>query len=205
MYAYANLYAAITPDIELSDITLTFVGSRHPYKLPEYLTVTRGYRVEESAPGIYHVTGDYLPIQIIESKKLSEEENLWLKSLTNDLETRNLSVILRQRENQSLDAYIDVIIRANPKAFKEVYKMNAPTLEELFMEVGLTPKLIERGKEQGIAQGRELGIVQGREQGIVQGREEVARNLLAMGMPVEEIARASELPVEKVRSLAPVN
>jgi hypothetical protein len=27
---------------------------------------------------------DYLPIQIIETKRLSAEENLWLKSLTND-------------------------------------------------------------------------------------------------------------------------
>ena len=79
--AYANLYAAITPGVTFADLSLTFVENRHPRALLQYLTQTRGYTVEESSPGIYLVTGDYLPIQIIESKKLSERENLWLKSL----------------------------------------------------------------------------------------------------------------------------
>ena len=33
--------------------------------------------------GIYSVKGDVIPIQIIVTQKLSETENLWLKSLTN--------------------------------------------------------------------------------------------------------------------------
>ena len=78
VYAYANLYAAITPGVDFSDITLTFVENRHPRKLLKYLTGTRGYKAEETSPGIYLVTGDYVPIQIIESGKLPEQENLWL-------------------------------------------------------------------------------------------------------------------------------
>jgi predicted transposase/invertase (TIGR01784 family) len=43
------------------------------------------------------------------------------------------------------------------------------------------------------------------EEGIEKGREQVertARNLLAMGMAIDDIAQATELPVEKVYALA---
>jgi hypothetical protein len=53
VYAYANLHAAITPDVDLSDITLTFVESRYPRKLLRYLDRIRGYTVEETSSGIY--------------------------------------------------------------------------------------------------------------------------------------------------------
>jgi hypothetical protein len=43
---------------------------------------------------IYRVRGDYLSIQIIETKRLPADENLWLKSLTNDLESGAARVIL---------------------------------------------------------------------------------------------------------------
>jgi predicted transposase/invertase (TIGR01784 family) len=45
---------------------------------------------------------------------------------------------------------------------------------------------------------REKGI----EQGIEQTMKLTARNLLAMGMAIDDIAQATELPVEKVRALA---
>jgi hypothetical protein len=59
----------------------------------------------------------------------------------------------------------------------------------------------EEYKEVALEEAREEGI----EQGIEQGREQVertARNLLAMGMAIDDIAQATELPVEKVYALA---
>jgi len=186
VYSYANLYAAITQGVELSDITLTFVGSRHSRELLRYLTEVRRYTIEEASPGIYGVTGDYLPIQIIESKRLPEGENFWLNSLKTDLDTRRLSAILRERGKRgleaSLDAYIDIIQRANPKLIKEVYEMEFEVYDKLFRDLGIVPKWFLDGKEQG--------------------QEITARNLLDMGMSIEDIARASELPIEKIRSLA---
>jgi len=186
VYAYSNLYASITQGVELSDITLTLVDSRHPRKLLRYLTEARGYTVEETSPGIYEVKGDYLPIQIIEAKKLSKKDNLCLKSLKKGLNENGLRAILKEGEKwareTNIDAYMDIVLRANKKTLSEVYNMTAPTLEEILTEMGLAPKLMERGR--------------------VQGQEKTARNLLGMGMPIEDIARASELPIEKVRSLA---
>jgi len=65
----------------------------------------------------------------------------------------------------------------------------AATFEEVFTRAGIIPEWIERGREQGI------------EQGIEQGKKIIAQNLLKLGMPIEEIARATELPVEQIRVL----
>jgi hypothetical protein len=191
VYAYACLYAAITPDTDLSGITITFVGNRRPRKLLQYLKDVRGYKITETASGIYQVSGDYIPIQIIESKKLPGRENMWLKSLANDLKSGNVKTILEEREKQGqetpMDAYWDVLSKANPEAFLEVRNMaRAATFEEVFTKAGIIPEWMERGRKEGREQGREI----------------IARNLLSMGMSVEEIAKATELTVEKVRSLA---
>ena len=204
VYAYANLYAAITPGVDLADITITFVTNRYPRKLLHYLANVRRYTVNETSPGIYQVTGDFVPIQIIESRKLPAEENLWLNSLRNDLQAENVGTILQQgkqfTQEMRVDAYMDIIHQANLNAFMEVKRMWSFTefaLEGL-TENGVLPKLVEEVREQGIEQGREQGIEQERKQ----GRSIIAQNLLNMGMPIEEIAQATELPVESIRALA---
>ena len=64
------------------------------------------------------------------------------------------------------------------------------SFEEVFTEAGIIPEWIERGREQGL------------EQGLEQGKEEVVRNLLAMNIPMEVIAQAANLPLERIRALA---
>ena len=52
-------------------------------------------------------------------------------------------------------------------------------------------------------QAREEGIVYGREEGREESREETALNLLALGsLSIEEIAKVTQLPVEKVMALS---
>ncbi|MDR1948622.1 MAG: hypothetical protein LBQ38_04455 [Spirochaetaceae bacterium] len=58
--------------------------------------------MEEPWSGIYHISGDIIPIQIIESKKLPEG-NLWLRDLTNDLDAGQFNRVLcesSQKENR---------------------------------------------------------------------------------------------------------
>ena len=45
------------------------------------------------------------------------------------------------------------------------------------------------------------GIKLGMEKGMEKGREQTVRNLLSMGMTVEKIAQATELPIERVKAL----
>ena len=190
--AYANLYAAITPGVDFGELSLTFVENRHPRKLLQYLTETRGYTVEETSPGIYLVTGDFLPIQVIESGKLPEEENLWLRSLVNDLKARKLRSIIdkiKKSGNKALlNAYLDVLVRANRKAFLEVKNMASeelPSLEEILEEAGLIPGMIERGRIKGLEE----------------GRENVARNAISKGLPIDVIHDITGLDVETIQQL----
>ena len=64
---------------------MSFIESRHPRKLLDHLKNERGYKVVETGSGIYTVSGDILPIQVINSRDLPMEENLWLKSMSKKL------------------------------------------------------------------------------------------------------------------------
>jgi hypothetical protein len=55
--------------------------SRHPREALKHIREVYGYGIEEDRPGIYYIKGDVLPIQIIESRKPDEKENLWLRDL----------------------------------------------------------------------------------------------------------------------------
>jgi hypothetical protein len=193
VYAYANLYAAITPKVDLSGVTLTFIENRYPCKLLRYLSKVRSYKIEETSQGIYHVSGDYVPIQVIESKKLPANENLWLKSLTNDLESQDRDAILEEswkcRHRERIGAYLDIIYRANPKTFLEVYKMRAATFEEVFTEAGIIPEWMERGRSEGRAEGKEAAKL------------EDARKMKEMGDSVERIQIITGLPAETIEKL----
>jgi len=84
VYAYACLYAAIK-ETPITDMTISLVESRYPQKLIEHLERVRGYTVEETRPGIYTVVGDVFPIQLVDTRRLPEDENLWLGGLSNRL------------------------------------------------------------------------------------------------------------------------
>ena len=87
VYGYACQYIQLTENKEtdISELTLSFVESHYPQELIRHLTEQRNFTVEENHPGIYTVKGDIMPIQLIDSRKLSAEENLWLKELDNRL------------------------------------------------------------------------------------------------------------------------
>jgi len=169
------------------------VENRHPRKLLKYLAGTRGYTVEETSPGIYLVSGDYVPIQIIESGKLSERENLWIRSLVRDLPAVNADSILDKArkigDKAQLGAYLDVLLRENPEAFleaKNMAKRKRKTFEEVFTEAGLIPEWLERGR------------IQGREQGL----EVAARNALVKGLPIDVIHDITGLDIQTIEQLA---
>jgi hypothetical protein len=188
VYAYASLYAAITPEADLADLTLTFVSTRHPRELIKYFRGVRNYQVEEAADGIYHVLGDYLPIQLIECQKLTGAENLLLKGLSKNLKREEADSILKEGKKRgkevALGAYFDAILQANPKPFQEVVQMSNGTLtiEEVLTQAGLIPKWIDQGREEGVIK--------------------IAQNLLKKGWSVEDTAEVAELTIERVQALS---
>jgi hypothetical protein len=222
VYGYACLYVSLNK-VPITDVTLSFVGSRYPRSLVSHLGGIRNFSVEERDRGIYTVEGDIIPIQIIENRRLSAEENGWLKDLDRELSPGELlrlsAAVDRLGKAAFLRAYLDAVFRANPGSIQEVLRMSdaALTLEQVFEEAGLIDKWEARGEAQGFlrgeargfirgeAQGEAQGFIRGEAQGFIRGeaqsRSEVARKLIAMGLTLEQIAEATGLDSETLKKL----
>ncbi len=128
VYGYACFYKADTAradSIKIHDITITFVCHRYPRSLIRYLTDEIGYQITRVEDGIYYIIGDKIPIQLILTKELSENHNLWLKNLTDNLEdpemvNRLIEQYAKHKENSLYKSVMNLIVRANQEKFKEV-------------------------------------------------------------------------------------
>ena len=64
----------------------------------------------------------------------------------------------------------------------------------------------QKGKEEGITEGMEMSIKQGMEKGKAEGKHEAntetAQRLLAMGLSAEQVAKATQLPLEIIKNLS---
>ncbi|MCL2231940.1 MAG: hypothetical protein FWB99_02570 [Treponema sp.] len=197
VYGYACQYIQLeeNKEVDISDLTLSFVESRYPQELIKHLTEKRNFTVEERCPGIYTVEGDIIPIQLIDSRKLSAEENLWLKELDNRLtalQMRRLTEeIWRLGNAAQIAAYINAIMQANQKSLEEMYKMSdsALTLDEVFVKVGAAARWEARGKAEGKAEGR------------AEGKTEIARNALSKGLSPEMIRDITGLDLETIKAM----
>jgi hypothetical protein len=148
------------------------------------------------------------PVQIIESRKLPDEENLWLKSLGRGLSAESLDRVLRKsapwKKEAEAGAYLYAVLEANIETLQEVLAMGELTLEKVLEESGLTAKWEARGKTEGIALGEARGIALGEARGIALGEargiakgeargiakgEARVLDLLKSGKPPEEILK----------------
>ena len=59
----------------------------------------------------------------------------------------------------------------------------------------------EKGHAEGHAKGRAEGRAEGMKQGRAEEKKAIAKNLLAMGLTIEQVAQGSGLPIEEVKGL----
>jgi hypothetical protein len=201
VYGYTCLYAALER-IPITECTITFVESRHPRELLAHFKEVRHYGVEEKSPGIYTISGDIIPIQIIESKRLLSGGNLWLKDLDNRLDTSDIwrvaAAIKHLGKGAKAEAYLDAIIRANHKETEEVLEMNE-------MATALLQKVerVERLRLRLVAEAKAEGITEDKLESKLEGKLEVAQKLLEMGTPLKKVAEATGFDTETLKSLYP--
>jgi len=189
VYGYACLYASFSK-VPITSLTVSFIESHYPHKLLDHLKNERNYSVAETGSGIYTVSGDILPIQIIDSRRLSAEENLWLKNLSKELEytaiTQVDKEINRQGKAARLAAYWNAIMHANPAAIQEAIEMKCISrLERVFIETGWAAEW----EAEGEARGR------------FEGAFGVAQNMVKLGLPIETVISATQLDPEKIKAL----
>jgi predicted transposase/invertase (TIGR01784 family) len=65
------------------------------------------------------------------------------------------------------------------------------------MEIGMA-----KGKQEGLAEGMEKGMEKGKAEGKHEANTETAQRLLAMGLSAEQVAKATQLPLEIIKNLS---
>ncbi len=92
------------------------------------------------------------------------KENLWLRSLTNNLNDAKLvdkisGIYSKHQKDERYKSVMNVIVRANREKFKEVTNM-CEALREIWAED------FERARTEGLKAGMEEGLKEGKEIGI---------------------------------------
>ena len=80
---------------------------------------------------------------------------------------------------------------------RELYDEDIKVMRDLYA----TRKWEEEQKRMEIEKGRAEGREQGRAEGRAEGKLEIAKNLLAMGIPMDKVVQASGLTEEQISAL----
>ena len=121
VYGYTFFYQSNTDkinQIDPEDMTITFVCSHYPEKMMRHLKEVRKIQAERYGEGIYYLTGDPIPMQLLIVPELSPKENYWIQNLRTDLkagkEIRHLmEKYEKNRKLKDYEAVMDLITRAN--------------------------------------------------------------------------------------------
>lgn len=195
--AYVCLYKTDTKrvnTVDIEEITLTFAVSHYPREVLKYFNSKKQYTVKKAEAGIYYVEGSLIPIQIIVLNRLSAEQNLWLKVLSNqlretDIAQKMLTEYEKHRDNALYSSVMDVVVRANEEAFKQEENGMCELLEQIINEK------IERKLN-----AREELVRREDKQEMLKSRKQTVHKLWSINLPVEQIAFAMGENVETVEA-----
>ena len=157
VYGYGCFYKSDT--VPIGELTLTFVCYHYPRKVIRHLEEMRGCLTEKQEAGIYYVTGDLIPIQIIVVPELTDEKNLWLHSLTNRIRTSKTAAQLiheyeEHRQNRLYESVMEIVVQSNRSKFQEVDSM-CQALYDVFKDQ-LEQKAREMAEEKAVQMAEEL-------------------------------------------------
>ena len=116
-----------------------------------------------------------------------------LKNLLNTLQSLNEDELIQQQqylpttEELEISGFSDAELRAYDKFWDSVS-----------VERTLIDDSYQKGKEEGIAEGMEKGRAEGKHE----ANTETAQRLLAMGISAEQVAKATQLPLEIIKDLS---
>ena len=194
VYGYACIYQSNTDrikEINPEDLTLTFVCSHYPRELLKHLESARGIHAEYQGGGIYYLRGDSIPMQLLITPRMSDEENYWIQSMRTDLQAgEEIRKLMREyekhRKSKDHTAVMNLITRANWEQM-EVEKKMCDALNELFAEE--LKEADNRGRTEGMRQGME------------KGKREMIFAFLKAGADIKMIKEASGLNEEQIEAI----
>ena len=123
-----------------------------------------------------------------------------LKNLLNTLQSLNENELIQQQqylpttEELEISGFSDAELRAYDKFWDSV-SVERTLIDDSYQ------KGKEEGMEKGRAEGKEEGRAEGRAEGMSQRSLEIARNLLSLGLPIDQITQATGLTEEEIELL----
>ena len=191
VYGYCCFYQSDTDkicEIPPDELTITFICNHFPRRMVQHLKEFRGLNISHVEAGIYYITGDAFPMQLLVTKELDSKENLWLQSLRNNMsEPEEIKTLLKEYETKKssklYQAAMEVITRANWDAVKEVKETMCEALKELMAE--------EFQEQEELVTKRVTEEV----------TEEFIRTLSKNITDVDKLAELLNLPVEQVNKV----
>ena len=102
------------------DVSLSFLSLHYPRKLMKHLRNERNLDIEKIVPGVYHINKETFSAQIIVTKELPPEDNLYLHFLTDKIWNGYLAERLTEdykehQEQEIYRRYLHQIMTANTK------------------------------------------------------------------------------------------
>lgn len=203
VYGYACFYKADTAcinEIKAKEITISYVSKSYPYKLVKHLEREMHLKVQRIEKGIYYVYGMCFPIQLIVTSRLSEKENLWLHSLTDDLKNqeqaeRLLKEYHAHRDENLYQSMMNIIIKANKTVFKEEENMCEAIMEIAREKMQEEFEAIEAAGE---ARGEARGEIKGQQKALI---SLVRDGLLNAKEAAKRLSISEEEVLEKINTL----
>ena len=124
---------------------------------------------------------------------------LWLRFLTEiNSNTKDIPSDLlndpeigKAVEDLEVSGFTDAELRAYDKFWDSVS-----------VERTLLDDRYQKGMEEGMEEGMEKGMEKGRAEGKHEANTETAQRLLAMGLSAEQVAKATQLPLEIIKNLS---
>ena len=163
-----------------------------PRKLLKYLKSELTCGVNKYSDGIYYITGERMPVQLLVSKALSEEENLWLHALRGGLEKATLNRVLSKGKTigSGAGAYVHAVVEANRKLIEGDEKMGVRNVAEILV-----------GNSAFVDELEKLGYGDVRvaaEEAAEEVAERAAERALKRGAKPDDVAYDLDLPLSKV-------
>ena len=136
---YACFYkadSAFVDAIRVEEITVTLVSFHKPREMLKSLNAEGRYRIKKIEGGIYYIEGGVFPIQLIITQLVSEEENFWLRNLTDKLKTTEKVQEQYQKnsENKLYKSVMDIIVKANKSLFNRREEEMCQALFDIYKE-----------------------------------------------------------------------
>ena len=163
--AYASLYKSLGEHVnerKVEDITITLVRENAPRELFRTLTRDHGFTLTEPYPGIWYVAGNIpFAAQFISTRKLTGDNNYWLRCLTGKADEALVEEFINRHETlqtpgelENADAVFTLLAKENKRLLKngltEDKVMMTPTIARFILQDELKEKddlIAEQGHE----------------------------------------------------------